>query len=152
MSDIAKSYRTIRGFIDGEEPDEENYFAYSATLRIFGAIDNLDEITAHLGFEPTSSHRRGERREPQSPPLKHDMWSYATPLDENEPLDKHIDALWAKLKPHAAYLLQLKNTLTVDVFLGYRTNCDMAGIEVSHTSLEMFTELQIPFGISIIVT
>jgi hypothetical protein len=40
----------------------------------------------------------------------------------------------------------------VDVFLGYRSNCDTAGIEVPHTSLEMFSELQIPFGLSIIVT
>lgn len=40
----------------------------------------------------------------------------------------------------------------MDVFLGYRTNCDTAGIEVPHTSLEMFSELKIPSGISIIVT
>jgi hypothetical protein len=37
------------------------------------------------------------------------------------------------------------------VFLGYRSNCETAGFEVPHTSLEMFTELQIPFGISIVV-
>jgi hypothetical protein len=147
-----KTYRTLRGFVEGEEPDEENYFAYSATLRIFGTIDNLDEITDHLGFEPTLIHRKGEKRGPQSPPLPHDMWSYQPPLDEEEALEKHIDVLWTKLKPHTAYLLQLKDALTVDVFLGYRTNCDMAGIEVPHTALEMFTALQIPFGLSIIVT
>jgi len=49
-------------------------------------------------------------------------------------------------------LLELKKSLTVDVFLGYRSSCDHAGIEVPHTSLEMFTELEIPFGVSIIIT
>jgi hypothetical protein len=39
----------------------------------------------------------------------------------------------------------------VDVFLGYRSNCDHAGVEVPHESLEMFIELRIPFGVSIII-
>jgi hypothetical protein len=80
------------------------------------------------------------------------MWSYSPSLDKSQPLEKHIDALWQKLKPHKHYLLGLKKSLTVDVFLGYRSNCDHAGIEVPHTSLEMFTELEVPFGVSIIIT
>ena len=52
----------------------------------------------------------------------------------------------------ADYLRALKKTVLVDVFLGYRSNCDHAGIEIPHTSLEMFTELEISFGISIVVT
>ncbi len=80
------------------------------------------------------------------------MWSYKPPVKEEHPLHEHIDALWAKLKPHTEYLLGLKNNVTVDVFLGYRSNCDTAGVEIPHTSLEMFKELQIPLGISIIIT
>ena len=80
------------------------------------------------------------------------MWSYSPPVDESEPLHEHIDALWLKLKPHKRYLLALKKSLTIDVFLGYRSNCDTAGIEVPHTSLEMFSELKIPLGISVIIT
>ena len=147
-----KEYRTLRGFIDGDEPDEETYFAYSTTLRIFGNINDLSDITRNLGLEPTSFHRKGERRGPKSPPYKHDMWSYEAQIDEEAAIEKHIDELWTKLKPHKEYLLELKKTLTVDVFLGYRSNCDTAGIEVPYTSLEMFTELKIPFGLSIIVT
>ena len=147
-----QEFRTLRGFFDGDEPDEEHYVAHSATLRILRTIDNLDAITEHLGLQPTACHRIGEKKSPQSPPFRHDMWSYQTPVDEEAPLDQHIQALWAQLKPHKTYLLELKKTLTVDVFLGYRTNCDMAGIEVSYPSLAMFVELQIPFGLSIIVT
>ena len=144
-------YRTLKGFLDGDEPDEVIYFAYSATLRIFGNIEDLNDITINLGFEPTSFHKKGERRGPKSPPYQHDMWSYEAQIDEDVDLEKHIDELWTKLKPHKEYLLELKKALTVDVFLGYRSNSDTAGIEVPYTSLEMFTELKIPFGLSIIV-
>lgn len=79
------------------------------------------------------------------------MWSYQVPLDEAEPLEKHIVALQDKFKNKKKYLLDLKRKLNVDVLLGYRSNCDHAGVQVSHTALKMFTELQIPFGISIII-
>jgi Domain of unknown function (DUF4279) len=72
-------------------------------------------------------------------------------LDESEPLEKHIDTLWALIKPHKHYLLELKKLVTVDVFLGYRSDCETAGFELPHTSLEMFLELEIPFGISIVI-
>ncbi len=146
-----ESFRTLHGFLNGTEPDEEMYFAYSASLRIFGDISDLDEITSRLGLEPTNTHRKGDRKGPKSPPYKHDMWSYEVPISEEEPLAKHIDALWSKIKKHKDYLIELKETLTVDVFLGYRSNCDHAGVEVPSTSLEMFTEPRIPFGLSIII-
>ena len=150
-SEREQSFRTLRGWLAGDEPDEETYFAHSATLRIFGSIPSLDEITANLGITPTHCHRRGERRGERSPPYKHDLWSFSPSLGEEEPLGNHIDALWQAIKQKKGYLLELKRTLTVDVFLGYRSNCDYAGIEVPHTCLEMFTELQVPFGVSIII-
>ena len=56
--------------------------------------------------------------------------------------------LWDQIRPHTDYLLRLKEI----VFLGYRSNSDTAGVEVSSDSLEMFTALQVPFGLSIIVS
>jgi hypothetical protein len=149
---MEKPFRTLRGFLAGREREEDTYFAYSATLRIFGDISDMDEISATLGLQPTDSHRKGERRDSRAAAYRHDMWSYSPRVDKSEPLHKHIDALWLLLKPHRHYLLKLKKSVTVDVFLGYRSNCDTAGIEVPHTSLEMFSELEIPFGVSIIVT
>jgi hypothetical protein len=149
---MEKPFRTLRGFHRGSEREEETYFSYSATLRIFGDIANLQSISEELGLRPTNSHRKGERRGKRTQPYSHDMWSYRAPVGESEPLHTHIDALWGVLKPHKRYLLRLKRSVAVDVFLGYRTNCDTAGIEVPHTSLEMFSELQIPIGISVIVT
>jgi len=146
-----ESPRTPRGVSSGEEQDEKIYFAYSASLRIFGHIPDLDEITQRLGVAPTDAHRQGDRRGPNSTPYKHDMWSYTATMKETEPLHVHIDALWNTFRGRKQYLLQLKRDVTVDVFLGYRSNCDHAGVEVPHESLEMFRELQVPFGLSIIV-
>lgn len=57
------------------------------------------------------------------------MWMYTAPTKQTEPLHVHIDALWYTFKEHKEYLLQLKQRLKVDVFLGYRSNCDHAGVE-----------------------
>ncbi len=150
-ADNHETFRTLRGFVSGVEANEEIYFAYSASLRIFGVIPDLDEITRRLRVAPTSTHRCGDRRGPNSPPYKHDMWCYISPVKESEPLHVHIDALWNTFKGRKEYLLSLKHDLTMDVFLTYSSNCDHAGVEVPHQSLEIFTELQVPFGISIVV-
>jgi Domain of unknown function (DUF4279) len=149
---MEKSLRTLRGFLAGTEREEDTFFAYSATLRIAGDTSNIDEISATLGLSPTHAHRKGERRGAKAAPYRQDMSSYSPPVEKSEPLHRHIDALRLKLKPHKPYLFELKKSLNIDVFVGYRTNCDTAGIEVPYSSLEMFTELEIPFGISIIVT
>jgi hypothetical protein len=145
-----KAFRTLRGFLSGDEPDEENYFAYKATLRIFGEDLDFEEIHTQLGVSPTHLYRKGDRKGPNSPINKHDMWQYSPQLDESVELAKHIDALWTNIKHAKEYLISLKKVATVDVFLGYRSNVDHAGVEVPYTCLEMFTELEIPFGLSII--
>ncbi len=146
-----EAFRTLRGFLSGYEPDVEDHFAYSARLRIFGEDLDFDDIRTHLGVSPTFSHRKGDRKGPNSSPYAQDMWGYSPQLDERVELAKQIDALWAAIKHAKEYLLSLKHVATVDVFLGYRSNVDQAGVEVPYTSLEMFTELEIPFGLSIII-
>jgi Domain of unknown function (DUF4279) len=127
------------------------YYAYSATLRISGTIDDLDGLSTALGLAPSHTHRRGERAGHPSQGYKDDAWHYTVPIQEERPLDEHIQALWGVLKPHRDYLLELSRTLDIDVFCAYRTNHWGAGIHVLPESLEMFTALAIPFGISIIV-
>ena len=134
-----------------DQQDEPSYFCYSATLRIFGSIPDLDEITRNLGLDPTHVHRRGELRGLGSQCYEQDAWLYEPPIEEHEPLHVHIDALWRAIRQHKEYLLGLKQNLKVDVFLGYRFNSDTAGVEVPYESLEIFTELKVPLGLSIIV-
>ena len=45
----------------GKRQEEKIYFAYNATLRIFGNIPDLDEITQRLGIAPSDTHRKGDR-------------------------------------------------------------------------------------------
>jgi hypothetical protein len=161
-----RAFNTLRGALSGDEPDEPMYFAYSASLRICGcnpsyrpheapddALVRLDmtDIESRLGVQATTSFRQGETRR-HDPPRRWDGWFYEPSLPEDRPLEDHIDALWTAIRPGSEYLRALKKTVLTDVFLGYRSNCDHAGIEIPHTSLEMFTELEIPFGISIILT
>lgn len=145
------AFRTLRGFLDGEEPDEETYFCFSATLRIHGNDVPFEEISRGLGVQPTTTHRTGERRGPKSPPYSDDAWHYSPPISENESLECHLEALWQIVRPHVEYLKEVKQRFKVDVFCGYRSNCDMAGFEVSHKCLELFTALEVPFGVSVII-
>jgi hypothetical protein len=146
-----EGYQSLKGFLTGEDPAEPTYFAFRATLRIFGTIPNLDEVSHALGLAPTHVHRRDELRHPSSRPYQHDMWIYEPPVKEGEPLHVHIDALWTAIRDRKQYLLDLKRTATVDVFCGYRSNSDTAGVEVPYQSLQIFQELQVPFGLSIII-
>jgi hypothetical protein len=150
-SEEPKSFRTLRGFLHDEEPDDETYFAHSAGLRIHGQDLPFLKIAEQLQVEPTHIHRKGERKGPRSPGYRDDAWHFSPTVAETEPLQVHIEALWQVVKPHIEYLKSLKQRYHVDVVLGYRSNCDQAGIEVPHTSLELFTALEVRFGVSIII-
>ncbi|MFN0058037.1 MAG: DUF4279 domain-containing protein [Planctomycetota bacterium] len=150
-ADQPKMYRTLRGFLNGEEPDEANYFCFSVTLRIHGNGVPFEEISERLGVEPTHLHRKGDQLGPHSPAWKDDAWHFEPALRETEELDRHIEALWLVVRPHVEYLKALKHRFEVDVFCGYRSNCDTAGFEVSHRCLELFTALEVPFGVSVII-
>ena len=146
-----ETYRTLKGFLTGQEVDETNYFLFSATLRIHGDGVPFHEIEKLLGVRPTNTHRKGEQRTPSSPIYRDDAWHYQPPLPETEPLENHIRALWHVVRPAVVYLKGLKQRFRIDVFCGYRSNCDTAGFEVSHDCLELFTALEVPFGVSVIV-
>ncbi len=147
MSEIATS------FADAVPPQgEEPYFKFSATLRIFGDIGDLDEISRTLGLQPKHTHRKGELKSPRRPDVwKEDAWLYEPPAEENRPLEEHIMALWDQLRPHMTFLKSLKAGHKVDIFCGYRSNSATAGFEVSHECLGLFIELGIPFGVSVII-
>ena len=55
------------------------------------------------------------------------------------------------MRPAVEYLKGLKSVCKVDVFCGYRSNCDTGGFEVPHASLELFAALEVPFGVSVVI-
>ncbi|MGV8839744.1 MAG: DUF4279 domain-containing protein [Bauldia sp.] len=137
--------------------EERPYFAFGATLRVYGAIPDLDGITLGMGLQPTHTHRAGAVRQARTGrirtrPYKEDAWHYTADPPEEAPLDLHLQTLWMDVAPRKDYLLSLKSSLRIDVFCGYRSNSSIAGFEVQATSLRVFTELDIPFGVSVIIT
>ena len=60
------------------------YFNYIATLRIFGIIENINEISNLLDLEPTYSHKIGEKTYKVSKPHEFDMWMYESNIPEEE--------------------------------------------------------------------
>lgn len=123
----------------------------SATLRIFGNIDNPSEITNALKLKPTHVHRKGDVRSPRAAPYEQDMWSLDAPLPREEPLEKHLLWLKDKLTPHKDYIRKMSQFYTVNVFCGYRTDSDQGGFDLSPDVLSMFTDLGIPMCVSIII-
>jgi len=127
------------------------YREFSASLRILGEDLDFDAISGQLGLAPTHSHRRGDRRVATAAPFEHDGWIFKVPVARERPLEEHLLELWRLLKPHATYLKTLKRSCTVDVFCGYRSNSDTAGFSVAPSALTIFTELDVPFGVSVII-
>ena len=131
---------------DVQDPE----FYYSASLRISGENLDLERITQRLGLQPTHQHRKGDRPGPRSPEYEANMWGYMAPVSETEHLETHLKVLWEAIRPQKEYLKRLKEYFDVDIFCGFRTNCQVTGIEVNYKCLEMFIELEVPFGFSII--
>lgn len=130
---------------------EDYYFCFTASLRIYGDIEDLDEITSVVGVKPTSSHLKGDRRSERAKPYKQAMWAYEPNIPETESLSKHLNALWGAIGESAEKIKKLKEKYRVDIFCGYRSDCDHAGFEVDHNSLTIFNKLEVPFGVSVIV-
>jgi hypothetical protein len=146
---MSKSTKEKTEVVHKEEPV---FFKFSSTLRIHGDGMDIDEISKTLGLTPTHSHRKGELRGPGQKPWQDDSWHYTAPVDRERPLHEHIMALWDAVRPHIPYLRGLKSKFYVDVFNGYRSNSSTAGFEVDHRCLGLFAELEVPFGVSVIIS
>ena len=64
-------------------------------------------------------------------------------------LTEHLRNLWQIVQPQLEYLKRLN--AEVDVFCGYRSNNGAAGFAVEPDALQIFTALNVPFGVSVIV-
>jgi hypothetical protein len=129
--------------LDADEP--VYFFRFSATLRIFGDGLDFEEISQTLGLVPTHTHKKHARR-------KHDAWSYTAPVARDQPLEEHIMTLWDAVRPHIAYLREFKRKFQVDIFCGYRSNSSTAGFQVGHCCLGLFSQLEVPFGVSVVIS
>ena len=94
----------------------------SLTLAVYGVDLDPDAVTAKLGIQPTSAHRRGERRQSRSVPYRGGAWLLerrgVPPRGPEELLAELLEVLpaehspvWAELR--AQYDVQLRYGLFV---------------------------------------
>ena len=136
-------------YVHREEPV---FRRFRASLRISGDGLDFDEISSVLGLTPTHTHRKGEQRTPHSKTWPNDAWHYQAQIDCERPLDEHIMDIWNAVRSQIPYLRNLKQNFEVDIFCGYRSNSSTAGFKVDHRCLGLFSELGIPFGVSVIIS
>jgi hypothetical protein len=145
---MKKSPVTLRDFLTnspklrGKEPTY--YSRFSATLRISGQNLDFDKITHTLALIPSHILKKGGKR-------KADIWAYRAPVERTRPLDEHIMAIWKAVKPRMVFLRRLKKKYKVDMFCGFQTNSCTGGFEVNQRCLGFFSELDISFGVSVII-
>jgi hypothetical protein len=128
---------------DELDPDERQFFQYGATLRIVGHGMDFQEISEQLGIQPTYTHQEGDQ-------YAADMWCYSTSLDGLWDLDFHLKALRDALAGRKSHLRAIKRRYNVDIFCVYDgTVCHAGSFYIAPENLQMFTELEIAFGVLI---
>jgi hypothetical protein len=133
---------------NGEEP----YFSFSAALRIMGAGEMHDELTCELG-EPSTMTRHGSplKSNPVRKALK-DLWMLESPLPESSSISDHLRWLNNQLLGHYDYIRNLvKKGVQVDIFCGYRSDCDHAGFAIEPEAARLVADLGVKMEISIII-
>jgi len=141
----------IKSNAQNPEGGEPVYFSkFKASLRILGDGLDFDEITRTLGLTPTGTRRKGSGHGLLT--KDYDIWIYTAPVDRVRPLDEHIMAIWDAIRPQIPYLRELKRRFRIDVLCGYRSNSCTGGFDVDQRCLGLFTELDIPFGVSVMLS
>jgi hypothetical protein len=148
-----RSHDTLLSIAPGREPaGREPTFAYYACLRIFSEAGlDFERLASTFGVAPTLARRRGEGSGPNGLGLEGDLWLYRPSLAESEPLYRHVDALWAVLRPHVELVRGLKLVAQVQVLLGFSSNVDHAGLSLPSASLQLFSALELPLELSVVV-
>jgi hypothetical protein len=88
------------------------------TLALYSEDLEPDEVTRALGVQPTSAHRRGERRGPRSPPYRQGAWFLTEQSREREGAEPAIERLLKQVPNDAALWLLLGGKHDVQIRLG----------------------------------
>lgn len=127
----------------------EKYERYSATLRIYGNIQDMSVIGMRLGLEPTRVRRKGEPVEGTMERTELDFWEMTAPVTKDRPLDDHLAWLRSRLMPRGYVLRDIKTALSVDLFCEYRSNHGLGGFSLSPEALAWIVELGIGIEVAV---
>jgi Domain of unknown function (DUF4279) len=134
-------------------------FHYGASLYIKGDGLNFDEISRTLGLVPYTISEKGKRYGHAQTLCDYDAWYYSSRIGKEQPLDKHIMALWDVVHPHIEYLRDLKQKFEISVSIYIHGSSLWFGkeyltcfdFEVDHRGMKLFTELGIPCKINVTI-
>lgn len=148
-----RSHDTLRSIPLGRDVSRlEPTFAHYACLRIFSEAGlDFERLASTFGVTPALARRRGEGAGPNGLALEGDLWLFRPGLAESEPLHRHVDALWEVLRPHVELVRGLKLVAHVQVLLGYSSNVDQGGLSLPSASLQLFSVLDLPLELNVIV-
>ena len=108
-----------------------------ATLRVFSASLDPDEVTTLFKIAPTSSHRTGDRVSPRvAAQRKQGMWLLESVLPRTETLSEHIIHLVALLPNDRSIWDDLHRRHTVDVYCSVDVRVPNSGTELTATAIE----------------
>jgi Domain of unknown function (DUF4279) len=130
-------------------PDNPKSFAAGAAMRICGAELDLESITREIGHGPSYTHRQGELNQLKEP-YGTDMWALASPLDTGRDLEAHLGWLAEILLPRRQHIAHLSETHKVDIYCYKTCYTEQSSLTLSSHALRMFTELDLPLGVSLI--
>lgn len=131
--------------------ETETFENYSATLRIFGKIEDMSVISTRLGMEPTRIRRRGEPVEGTSECYELDFWEITAPVTRDRPLEDHFAWLRHRLIPRGYVLRDILTALSIDLFCEYRSNHGRGGFGLTPEALEWLVALGIGLEIAVMV-
>jgi Domain of unknown function (DUF4279) len=129
----------------------EPYERYSATLRIFGIIEDISVIGMRLGLEPTRVRRRGEAAEGTSDRYDVDFWEITAPVAKDRPLEDHLAWLKTRLLPRGSVLRDIKTALSVDLYCEYRSNHGQGGLSLPPDALSWMVDVGIGLELAVVV-
>lgn len=122
---------------------------YTVELRIAGQNLDPDEVTKHLGIEPTQVRRRGERRSENST-WTENMWAYEIIPSQQEAWQSLSDGLMTLLESMRPLYSQIHSYLpanSVYLWCGHFTSSFDGGPALSPTLLRALSD----FGVELVL-
>jgi hypothetical protein len=116
---------------------------------VYGADLDPEAVTALLGCTPTSSHRRGDRRGPRSPPAKIGAWFLQVRGRAPRRVEDLIADLLDRLPDDETVMHKLRETYRVQLRIALHLGGFNEGFDLTAKLVEKLAALKVSVGFDI---
>ncbi len=126
-----------------DEGEEEPYKWWAASLRIMSDVMSVEQISKRVGI----AHPLGQMSRPRLDETGRDIrrdrvWLLESEMTSDHPLDEQLEALLARIEPHAAAVRALRaEGCGVEFFTGFASSNGQGGVTLTPRLLERIGEL-----------